>query len=80
MRPAKTERLCVVCRGLEPTNLNRMLLLGWSPRFLSARWGHSRGAIKRHAAQCLSGELRDGTERDLYAMAARAAQAREGEA
>ena len=77
MRPAKPEKLCVVCRGLEPTNLNRMLLLGWSPRFLSARWGHSRGAIKRHINECLTGELRDGTERDLYAMAARAA--REGE-
>ncbi len=79
MIPPEPEKLCPVCRGLEPTNLNRMLLLGWSPRFLSARWGHTRGAIKRHASECLTGPLRDGTERDLFEMVSRARDAPEGE-
>ena len=37
-------------------------------RFIASRWGHSRAAVKRHASECLTGELRDGTRRDLYAM------------
>ncbi len=78
MRPAKTERLCVVCRGLEPTNLNRMLMLGWSPRFIASRWGYSRKAIKRHIDVCLTENERENVKRDLYAMAARAAREGEG--
>ena len=74
MRPATTERLCVVCRGLEPSNLNRMLLLGWSARFIASRWGYSRKALKHHIDKCLGENERENVKRDLYAMAAKAAQ------
>ena len=64
----KPAKLCPVCRGLEPTNLNRMLLLGWSPRFIASRWGYSRAAIRRHIKECLTESERENVKRDLYAM------------
>ena len=66
-----TPTICPICRGPEPSTINRMLLLGWSPRFLSARWGHTRKAIARHRDVCLTEYERENVKRDLSAMASR---------
>ena len=60
---------CKVCRGMEPKTVDRLLLVGYGPRFISARWGIDRKAVAKHRDLCLVVERRAAVEADLRSMA-----------
>ena len=60
---------CKVCMGMESETVDRLLLVGYGPRFVSARWGHDRRDVRRHRDRCLVGDRRAEVEADLLSMA-----------
>jgi hypothetical protein len=54
---------------MEPETVDRLLVLGYGPRFIETRWGIARWRIKKHRDECLVGERRAGVEADLRRMA-----------
>ncbi len=57
---------------MEPRTIDRLLLAGHGIRFVASRWGHRRGAVKRHRDVCLVGDRLAATEAALSRMAASA--------
>jgi hypothetical protein len=75
--PAKMPRdvrdsTCRVCSGWEPETIDRLLAVGYGPRFISARWGHTRQVVAQHRDRCLTGGRLAATEASLLRMAASA--------
>ena len=60
---------CKVCRGPEPRTIDRLLAVGYGPRFISKRWGHDRRDVRRHRDRCLVGDRRAEVEAALLSMA-----------
>jgi hypothetical protein len=58
--------------GMEPETVDRLLLIGYGPRFVSERWGVPRKVVKRHRDRCLVGDRLAATEADLVRLAASA--------
>ncbi len=54
---------------MEPETVDRLLVLGYGPRFVAQRWGIPRHHIKRHRDECLVGERRTAVVADLQRMA-----------
>ena len=54
---------------MEPETVDRLLVLGYGPQFVSERWGLPRWCIKKHRDECLIGERRAAVEEDLRRMA-----------
>ena len=61
---------CPVCSGIEPRTIDRLLLIGYGPRFVSGRWGHRRQDVRRHRDRCLQGDRLAATEADLVRLGA----------
>jgi hypothetical protein len=55
---------------MEPETLDKLLVLGYGPTFIQARWGLPRWRIKKHRDECLTGERRAAVENELRAVAA----------
>jgi hypothetical protein len=68
----RSDGACRVCSGWEPQTVDRLLLVGHGIRFVSERWGHRRGDVKRHRDVCLQGDRRKRVEADLVRLAASA--------
>jgi hypothetical protein len=63
-------RSCPVCLAPEPETIDRLLLYGYGPAFVAARWGSlKRQHVKKHRDRCLVGERRQAVEDDLVRMA-----------
>ena len=60
---------CPVCAGVEPGTVDRLLLLGRSPRRIAPVFGHTRRAVRSHRDRCLVGERRAKVEADLLRTA-----------
>ena len=55
---------------MEPETVDRLLLVGYGPRFVSERWGHDRRDVKSHRDHCLTGERLKTTRGALSRMGA----------
>ncbi len=60
---------CAICAGWEPETVDRLLAVGYGPRFISARWGHDRKVVAKHRDRCLTGARLKATESALARMA-----------
>ncbi len=60
---------CAVCSGMEPETVDRLLAVGYGPRFVASRWGHRRQEVRSHRDRCLVGARLAATEADLGRMA-----------
>ena len=60
---------CRVCAGPEPYTVDRLLLIGRSPRRIAPVFGHTRRAVRSHRDRCLVGERRAKVEADLLRTA-----------
>ena len=63
---------CRVCVGPEPHTIDRLLLLGRSPRRIAPVFGVTRRAVQNHRDVCLTGERRERAVADLLRMASEA--------
>ena len=63
--------ICRICTGPEPGTVDKLLVLGWSPRFIASRWGVSRKLVARHRDRCLTDSERENVKRDLLAAVGR---------
>ena len=68
-RKSERKSTCKVCAGMEPEKVDRLLLVGYGPRFVSERWGHSRRDVMAHRDRCLTGGRLAATEAALDRMA-----------
>jgi hypothetical protein len=69
MPRSERDSTCRVCSGWEPQTVDRLLSVGYGPRFISARWGHDRKVVAHHRDRCLTGERLAATESALSRMA-----------
>lgn len=61
---------CPVCLAPEPKTIDPLLLYGYGPAFVAARWGSlKRQHVKKHRDRCPVGERRQAVEDDLVRMA-----------
>lgn len=60
---------CQVCSGPEPRTVDRLLLLGYGPRFVAHRFGVGRRHVAKHRDLCLVGERYAAVAGDLCSMA-----------
>jgi hypothetical protein len=60
---------CKICLGMEPETVDRLLAVGYGPRFVALRWGHRRQDVKAHRDRCLTGDRLAATEAALSRMA-----------
>ena len=60
---------CGICMGMEPETVDRLLLVGYGPRFVSERWGVTRKVVAKHRDRCLTGGRLKATEAALSRMA-----------
>jgi hypothetical protein len=60
---------CGICRGMEPETVDRLLAVGYGPRFVASRWGVTRQVVARHRDRCLVGDRLAATEAALARMA-----------
>jgi hypothetical protein len=65
-----TRAPCPICTGMESETVDRLLLIGYGPRFVSARWGHDRKDVARHRDRCLVGGRLESTQAALERMGA----------
>lgn len=65
----RSEGGCVVCSGWEPETIDRLLLIGYGPRFVAQRWGVTRKVVAKHRDRCLTGSRLAATEAALSRMA-----------
>ncbi len=42
MPRSERDSTCGICMGMEPETVDRLLLVGYGPRFVSERWGVTR--------------------------------------
>ena len=67
--PSRSAGGCAVCSGWEPETIDRLLLVGYGPRFIAQRWGVTRHVVAKHRDRCLTGARLAATEADLVRMA-----------
>ncbi len=70
MPRSERDSACGICMGMEPETVDRLLLVGYGPRFVAQRWGVTRQVVKRHRDRCLVGERLKATEADLVRLGA----------
>ncbi len=70
-RMPRSERdgACRICMGMEPETVDRLLLVGYGPRFVAQRWGVTRQVVAKHRDRCLTGGRLKATEAALSRMA-----------
>ncbi len=73
-RTPRSERdgACRICMGMEPETVDRLLAVGYRPRFVASRWGVTRQVVAKHRDHCLTGDRRKRVEADLVRMSASA--------
>jgi hypothetical protein len=59
---------CLVCTAPDTKTLDRLLVFGYGPSFIAARWGLKRHHVKKHRDLCLVGERQRAVEADLRRM------------
>jgi hypothetical protein len=69
MPRSERDSTCKVCMGMEPETVDRLLLVGYGPRFVSERWGVTRQVVARHRDRCLTGGRLKATQAALSRMA-----------
>ncbi len=69
MPRSERDSTCGICMGMEPETVDRLLLVGYGPRFVSERWGVTRKVVAKHRDRCLTGDRLKTTERALDRMA-----------
>jgi NAD-dependent dihydropyrimidine dehydrogenase PreA subunit len=69
MPRSERDSTCGICVGMEPQTIDRLLAVGYGPRFISARWGHDRKVVAHHRDRCLVGDRLAATEADLVRLA-----------
>jgi hypothetical protein len=62
---------CPICSGMEPETVDRLLLVGYGPRFVAQRWGVPRQVVAKHRDRCLTGGRLKATEAALSRMGAK---------
>jgi hypothetical protein len=70
MPRSERDSTCRICVGMEPETVDRLLLVGYGPRFVSERWGIPRRDVKAHRDRCLTGARLAATQADLVRMSA----------
>jgi hypothetical protein len=53
---------------MEPETVDRLLAVGYGPRFVAQRWGFTRKAIAQHRDRCLTGDRLEATQAALERM------------
>ncbi len=61
--------VCRVCAGPEPYTVDRLLLIGRSPRRIAPVFGHTRRGVQWHRDRCLTGARREKVVGDFRRMA-----------
>jgi hypothetical protein len=69
MPRSERDSACRICMGMEPETVDRLLLIGYGPRFVSERWGVTRKVVAQHRDRCLTGGRLKATEAALSRMA-----------
>jgi len=69
MPRSERDSACRICMGMEPETVDRLLLVGYGPRFVAQRWGVTRQDVKSHRDRCLVGDRRKRVEADLVRLA-----------
>jgi len=69
MPRSERRRTCRICLGMEPETVDRLLLIGYGPRFVSERWGVTRKVVAKHRDRCLTGDRLKTTQAALDRMA-----------
>ncbi len=59
---------CKVCKAMEPNTIDRLLVVGYGPQFISTRWGLRRQHVKKHRDECLQGLRRAEVVADVQQM------------
>jgi hypothetical protein len=60
---------CRACAALEAKTIDRLLVFGRGPKFVSERWGSlSRRDVRLHRDRCLVGQRRKAVMADLRSM------------
>ena len=72
MSRSERDSSCGICMSMEPETADRLLLVGYGPRFVSERFGVTRKVVARHRDRCLTGDRLATTEAALDRMAASA--------
>ena len=70
MPRSERDSACRICMGMEPETVDRLLLVGYGPRFVAQRWGVTRQVVAKHRDRCLTGDRLKATEADLVRMSA----------
>ncbi len=68
-RTPRSDGACPVCSGMEPETVDRLLAVGYGPRFVASRWGVARKVVAKHRDRCLTGARLAATEAALSRMA-----------
>jgi hypothetical protein len=72
MPRSERDSACGICMGMEPETIDRLLAVGYGPRFVASRWGVTRQVVAKHRDHCLTGARLAATEADLVRLAASA--------
>ena len=68
MLRSQRDGACRICMGMEPETVDRLLAVGYGPRFVASRWGVTRQVVAKHRDRCLRGERLAATEAALDRM------------
>jgi hypothetical protein len=68
MPRSERDTRCAICMGMEPETVDRLLAVGYGPRFVASRWGVTRKVVAQHRDRCLTGARLAATEADLVRM------------
>ncbi len=71
MPRSERDGACAVCSGMEPETVDRLLLVGYGPRFVATRFGVTRKVVAKHRDRCLTGGRLATTEAALSRMGAK---------
>ncbi len=69
MPRSERDGACAVCSGMEPETVDRLLAVGYGPRFVASRWGVTRQVVAKHRDRCLTGDRLKATQAALARMA-----------
>ena len=68
MLRSQRDSTCRICVGMEPETVDRLLAVGYGPRFVARRWGVTRQVVAKHRDRCLTGDRLKATEAALDRM------------
>jgi hypothetical protein len=69
--PRSERDRCPICVGMEPETVDRLLAVGYGPRFVAQRWGVTRKVVAKHRDRCLTGGRLKATQAALSRMGAK---------